>query len=144
MPDFARLADNMEMWTYLGFEPWRHSGKGLFAMEGLSRKITMIKSSLLGPVAKYYAWDYIVWKHRGDEDVQYVMKDWKPMPDVMTQRFLFIGVPSRKRRAKGFWLGFKGFLEIYSYIPGEAPHPKVKDLIPPVDLAWKDDKNFPK
>ena len=48
------------MWDYLRFEPWEHRG-----MAGVARKITMTKTSLLGPVARYYAWDYIVWRHKG-------------------------------------------------------------------------------
>ncbi len=131
MPDFARLGNDNEMWAYLGFEPWAHGG-----MKGVARKITMVKDSFMGPVAKYFAWDYIVWLHRGGPDIDYVMHEWKPMADVMIQRFLFVGESSRKRLAKGFWLGFRGFLEIYSYTPGGECHPKVKDLIPPVDLAW--------
>lgn len=131
MPDFTRLGNDSAMWTYLGFEPWEHGG-----MKGVARKITMVKDSLMGPVAKYYAWDYVVWLHRDGPDIDYIMREWKSMPDVMVQRFLFVGGSSRKRMAKGFWLGFKGFLEIYSYAPGGEYHPKVKDLIPPVDLAW--------
>lgn len=131
MPDFTRLGENMEMWTYLSFEPWEHGG-----MKGLSRKITMVKDSLMGPVAKYYALDYIVWLHRDGPDIEYITREWKPMTDVMMQRFLFVGGSSRGRTAKGFWLGFRGFLEIYSYTPGGEHHPKVKDLIPPIDLAW--------
>ncbi len=135
MPDFARLGENSEMWTYLSFEPWEHG-----AMRGMARKITMVKDSLMGPVAKYYAWDYIVWLHRGEADIDDVFHKWKPLPDVMVQRFLFVGGSSLKRRVKGYWLGFKGFLEIYSYTPGGECHPKVKDLVPPIDLAWNGSK----
>jgi hypothetical protein len=135
MIDFAKVGEQMEMWTYLGFEPWERQGTasdGAF-MKGVARRITLVKSSLLGPVAKYYAWDYVVWSHRNA--VEYLLREWKPLPDVVTQRFLLLGARSPRRKAKGFWMGFRGFLEIYAYTLGENYHPKVKDLIPPVDMA---------
>ena len=121
----------MEMWTYLGFEPWEHRG----IMKGASRRITLVKSSVVGVIAKYYVWDYVVWSHQNAAD--YLLREWKPLPDVMTQRFLLVGSPSPRRKIKGYWLGFKGFLEIYSYIPGGDYHSRIKDLIPPIDMAWK-------
>lgn len=117
-----------EMWRYLGFEPWEGLG-----MQGVSRKITLVKDSLMGPVAKYYAWDYIVWTYRGDPDIERLFKEWKPLPDVVTQRFIFVGTEKPRRRAKMFWLGLKGFLELYGYVPGKDYHPKIKDLVPPID-----------
>jgi hypothetical protein len=137
MPDFAVLAESGEMWGYLGFEPWTHR-----EMKGVARRITMVKGSLMLPIAKYYAWDYIVWRHRDNLDIDYVMREWKPVPDVVTQRFLFIGGPlSQKRRVKSFLLGLKGFLEIYFYTPGGGCHSKVRDLIPAVDMAWGKKEN---
>ena len=85
--DYEKLGACREMWDYLRFEPWEHRG-----MAGVARKITMTKTSLLGPVARYYAWDYIVWRHRGNADIEYLMKEWRPMPDVMIQRFLLISL----------------------------------------------------
>ncbi|MDR1732529.1 MAG: hypothetical protein LBR61_10610 [Synergistaceae bacterium] len=134
MSDYSKLARNSEMWTYLGFTPWEQG-----SMQGVSRQITMVKGSLMLPIAKYYAWDYIVWLHRDGPDIEWLLREWKPLPDVVTQRFLLVGGSgSDKRRVKSFAFGFRGFLEIYSYTPGGPYHPKVKDLIPPVDLAWKD------
>ncbi|MDR3265867.1 MAG: hypothetical protein LBT15_07645 [Synergistaceae bacterium] len=132
MPDFAKLAKSEEMWTYLGFEPWTHG-----SMQGVARMVTLIKGSMMLPVAKYYAWDYVVWRHRDKSDIEYLMREWKPLPDVVTQRFLFIGGSSDRRMAKSFTLGLRGFLEIYSYTPGGSWHAKVKDLIPAVDRAWR-------
>ena len=134
--DFSKLSKSMEMWTYLGFEPWEHRG----IMKGASRRITLVKSSVVGVIAKYYVWDYVVWSHQNAAD--YLLREWKPLPDVMTQRFLLVGSPSPRRKIKGYWLGFKGFLEIYSYIPGGDYHSKVKDLIPPIDMAWKTAGDF--
>ncbi|MDR2522110.1 MAG: hypothetical protein LBC93_00170 [Synergistaceae bacterium] len=125
------------MWTYLGFEPWEHLGSGAVSMRGAARKITMVKSSVLGVIAKYYAWDYVVWSWQNTADpAAYLLREWKPLPDVVTQRFLLVGAaPSSKRRARTFWMGFMGFLEVYVYVPGGGYHQKIKDLIPPVNLA---------
>ena len=132
MSQYERLSESGEMWAYLGFEPWEHRG-----MRGVARRITMTKTSLLGPVARYYAWDYIVWRGCGDADVEYLMREWKPMPDVVTQRFLLVGSALRGRRARSFLWGLRGFLEVYGYVPGTSCHKKVADLIPPVDLALR-------
>jgi hypothetical protein len=136
--DCSKLSESMEMWTYLGFEPWEHRGTAADStagfMKGAARKITLVKSSVVGIVAKYYVWDYVVWSHQNA--VEYLLKEWKPLPDVMTQRFLLVGSPSPRRKVKSYWLGFRGFLEIYSYVPGGGYHARVKDLIPPVDMAW--------
>lgn len=129
---YDKLGAYKEMWAYLRFDPWEHQG-----MSGVARKITMTKTSLLGPVARYYAWDYIVWRHDGDATVTYLMREWKPMPDVMSQRFLLVGSGLKGRKARSFRLGFQGFLEIYGYLPGTEYHKKVADLIPAVDLALK-------
>ncbi|MDR1621246.1 MAG: hypothetical protein LBS00_02600 [Synergistaceae bacterium] len=140
MLDCSKLGESMEMWTYLGFEPWEYRGTadaGAVFMKGVARKITLVKGGVIGVIAKYYVWDYIVWFHQNFADpAQYIFQAWKPLPDVMTQRFLLVGTQTPRRKVKSFWLGFKGFLEIYSYIPGGNYHPKVKDLIPPVDMAW--------
>lgn len=125
-----KLRQAEEMWRYLGFEPWEGLG-----MQGIARKITLVKDSLMGPVAKYYAWDYIVWEHQGKSDVERLFREWKGITDVVTQRFLMVGLEVPRRRARGFLLGFKGFLELYAYLPGGDYHPKVKDLIPPINKA---------
>ncbi|WP_299299995.1 hypothetical protein [uncultured Fretibacterium sp.] len=130
--NYEKLGECRDMWDYLRFEPWEHRG-----MAGVARKITMTKTSLLGPVARYYAWDYIVWRHRGDADIAYLLKEWKPMPDVMTQRFLLVGSGLKGRKVRGYLLGFRGFLEVYGYLPGTECHRKAADLIPPVELGLK-------
>jgi hypothetical protein len=143
MSDFSRLAQKMDMWAYLGFEPWEHqTPRGV--MRGVNRRITLMKSSVLGPIGKYYAWDYIVWLHRDAADIEYLLGGWYPLPDVVTQRFVFVGADRPARKVKGFWMGFRGFLEIYAYAPGDPGgpwggarfHSKIKDLVPPIDLAW--------
>ena len=126
------------MWTYLGFEPWEHK-----EMQGVCRKITLIKSGLLGKVAEYYAWDYIVWRHQEKRDIEYLFKEWLPMSDVVTQRFMFVGTLWPRRKARSYCCGLKGFLEVYAYMPGEPYHPKIKDIVPPVDFALNPEKDNP-
>ncbi|MDR2527842.1 MAG: hypothetical protein LBD04_02325 [Synergistaceae bacterium] len=134
--DCSRLAESIEMWAYLGFEPWEHLGSSAVSMKGVARKITMVKNSVLGVIAKYYAWDYVVWSWQNAADpAGYLLREWKPLPDVVTQRFLLVGAPSPKRKARSFWMGLMGFLEVYAYLPGKDYHRKIKDLIPPVEMA---------
>jgi hypothetical protein len=146
--DFSRLAQKMDMWAYLGFEPWEHQTSG-GVMRGVRRRITLMKSSVLGPIGKYYAWDYVVWLHRDAADIEYLLNGWRPLPDVVTQRFVFVGAKRPARKVKGFWLGFRGFLEIYAYAPGESEknarnyHSKIKDLVPAIDLAWSEPSPVP-
>ena len=58
MTDFSFLAAASDIWEEWRFEPWR-SGTA----EGLYRRVSMVKSGLLGEVARYYADDYIIWKY---------------------------------------------------------------------------------
>ena len=55
MTDFSFLASASEIWEEWRFEPWK-SGTA----EGLYRRVSMVKSGLLGEVARYYADDYII------------------------------------------------------------------------------------
>ena len=132
---YDKLAENEALWRHLGFEPWEHRD-----MRGVARKITMRKTSILGPVATYYAWDYLVWRHEGERAGTYLLKEWTPLPDVVMQRFLLIGLPGSERKIRSFCFGFKGFLEVYTYTPGGAHHKRVKDLVPPIELAWSKPK----
>ena len=59
------------------------------------------------------------------------------MPDVMTQQFLLIGSGLKGRKVRGYLLGFRGFLEVYGYLPGTECHRKAADLILPVELGLK-------
>jgi len=123
----------MDFWEYWGFEPWSHLG-----MKGLSRKVTFVKSGLMGEVARYYAYDYIVWTHRGKIDADEILASWKPLQDVMLQRFLFLEDRAlEKKKIKSFLLGFRGFLEIYHYSINGEYDKKIKDLAPLVDRAWE-------
>jgi hypothetical protein len=133
LSDYSILADETDFWTYWGFEPWEHMG-----MKGVYRKVTFVKSSLMGEVARYYAYDYIVLTHRGKIDADVVYKNWKPEKDVMLHRFLFVEESAtQKKRIRSFLMGFKGFMEIYHYSVNTDFDKKIKDLAPLVDKAWK-------
>ena len=90
-----------------GFVAW--SGKDI---SGYYRRVTFKKTSLMGPVAEYFADDYIVTKHNGTQSVRYLMDNVQGVTDVVTQRFLLVGHPDEAIHAKTFWLGFKGWLKI--------------------------------
>lgn len=123
----------MDFWTYWGFEPWEYSG-----MQGVSRKVTFVKDALIGEVARFYAYDYIVLVHGGKVDADLIYDTWKPGSDVMMQRFIFVEEKAvGKKRTKSFLLGFKGFLEVYHYSLNGTYDKKIKDLAPLVDKAWE-------
>lgn len=118
----------------VGFEPWALNG-----MEGVFRRVTFRKGGLLGEVASYHSDDYIVWKHGGEADKRYILATWKPVADVMTHRFLFLDpVASGKLCTRSFFLGFKGWVELYSYKLGsELNHKKFADLIFVVNKGYE-------
>ena len=125
------LASRHEFWEYWGFEPWR---EGPFA--GVSRRPRFVKGGLLGPVAEYRAWEAIVWAPGTAEDRETLWHSCTPVPETMTQRFLFLlGRPWPKRRMRSFALGFRGFLEFHAYWPNARTEPKIRDLTGLVDLA---------
>lgn len=131
--DYSVLGNAMDFWSYWGFEPWEYDG-----MKGVSRKVTFVKDSLMGVVAKYYAYDYIVWLHQGQIDADHVYKDWKPEKETMMHRFIFVeDNASDKKRIRSFLLGFKGYLEVYHYSINGTYDKKFKDLAPLVDKAWQ-------
>ena len=68
-------------------------------LSGVFRRVTVRKGSLLGEVARYYADDYIIWEHMGDESVRRIFREWKGEPDVMVHRILLLGDEPLKRFA---------------------------------------------
>lgn len=119
------MKELMGLWQETGFELWSWRG-----MEGVYRRVTFRKDSLLGEVASYYADDYIVWKHRGQEDEKLILNEWKPQTDVMNHRFLLVdseGAGKIQRRA--FWYGIKGWVTVLRYCPGNPEIRDFKDLI---------------
>ncbi len=133
MSDYSVLTTVPDFWTYWGFEPWEYSG-----MKGFYRKVTFVKDSIMGEIARYYAYDYIVLVHRGNIDADIIYRNWKPGPDVMLQRFIFVEERAvDKKKIKSFYMGFRGFLEIYHYSANTNYDKKIKDLAPLVDKAWE-------
>lgn len=121
-----------DLWEYWGFSQWISGG-----MKGVYRRVTFVKNALIGEVCRYYADDYVIWRHNGRLDMEGVLSACRPQPDLMSQRYLFIeqvetGV---KGRIRSFLLGIRGYAEVHSYTPGCGYPKRLKDLAPLVDRA---------
>lgn len=126
--DIARTLEPLdEFWEHWGFEPWEHGN-----LAGVSRRQRFVKDGLLGRIAEYRAWDCIVWDSGTEEDREDLWRRVRPMPEVMTQRFVFLHeTPWPHRRIRSFLLGFRGYVEFYAYnplSPGGAAPLEAKDL----------------
>ena len=116
--DFSYLAKASDIWSEWRFEPWK-SGTA----EGLYRRVSMIKSSLMGEVARYYADDYLVWKYDGTDDAKRLQREAKPESDLLVQRYVFLCEDGEYRMKKSSLLfGLRGFVELH-FLPvyGEIP-----------------------
>lgn len=118
------LGKAVEIWREWRFEPWKNQ-----TAEGLYRRVSLVKSGLLGEVARYYADDYIVWKYLPG-DMERIRKTAKGETDLMVQRYVFLqpeGENSMKKSS--LMLGLRGFLEIHAYTLGsEAKSDDIKDI----------------
>jgi hypothetical protein len=126
LPDkrYESLCRVGDFWAEAGFEPWKGLG-----MTGVYRRVTFRKGALLGEVARYYADDYIVWKHEGERSVDRIFHEWRGIPDVMAHRVLLLGDTTWiKHRQKAFFLGFRGWVEVYLLRLGDKPHKRFADL----------------
>lgn len=113
-----------DYWDEIGFEPWANIG-----LTGVFRRVTFKKGALLGEVARYYADDYIIWGHRGEESVADIFRVWKGEVDVMTHRILLLGETTwEKHRQKSFFWGYRGWVEVYTLRIGDEPHKRFRDL----------------
>ncbi len=113
-----------DYWDEIGFQPC--SGLGL---AGVYRRVTFRKGALLGEVARYYADDYILWSHEGEQSAERILRDWRGIPEVMSHRILLLGNSTwPKTRQKTFLWGFRGWVEIYSLRLGDKPHKRFADL----------------
>lgn len=132
MTDISDLERVPDLWEYWGFAPWASEG-----LVGVRRRVTFVKSALIGDVCKYYADDYIIWTHRGKADRERILKGCRPEPDLMTQRYLFVGGPEsgEKGTIRSFLFGFRGYAEVHTYTPGGRYEKRIKDLAPLVDKA---------
>ena len=132
MTDISDLGLVSDLWEYWGFSPWNSDG-----MKGVCRRVTFVKSALIGEVCRYYADDYIIWSHHGKADRQRILTTCRPQPDLMTQRYLFVeGAESAEKCSiRSFLFGFRGYAEVHTFTPGGRFEKRVKDLAPLVDKA---------
>ena len=123
-------------WEHWGFSPWSRGN-----LAGVCRDQRFVKDGFLGKIAEYRAWDCIVWEAGSEEERDELWKRAAPMPEVMTQRFVFlVDDPWPERRIRSFSFGFKGFVEFYAYRPtfeGGRSHKGAKDLTGLVDMALR-------
>ena len=131
----AHLESIPRFWEHWRFVPWSYG-----PFRGVERDARFVKDGVLGPVAEYKAWDYIVWQSGSAEERADFWKSVKPLPDVMTQRFLFVlPDPWPERRIRSFFLGLKGYVEFYACWPGAerqgSHNEKIKDLAGLVELG---------
>lgn len=129
MQDLAQLRDMKHFWKHLDFAPWDKDG-----MQGVHRRVSMVKDGMLGKVAEYHVDDYIIWTHRGRTDEEEILRRWKSQPEVIKYRFLLVGEESSaKPRNKALWLGLGGFVEVLRHRPGGPGNKNFQDLIFLVD-----------
>ncbi|MDO9509167.1 MAG: hypothetical protein Q7I97_07525 [Thermovirgaceae bacterium] len=112
-------------WSEYGFLKWSDMG-----FQGVSRRVTFRKSSLMGEVARYYSDDYIIRAPDSAIAGQQIIEKWKPAEDVMSHRILLVGSSSGDRPLhRSFSFGFKGWVEVLAYHPGDPlPVRKFSDL----------------
>lgn len=132
MTDFSFLASASEIWEEWRFEPWK-SGTA----EGLYRRVSMVKSGLLGEVARYYADDYIIWKHEAN-DVERLRREAKSESDLLLQRFVFLRENEAYHIKKSsLMFGFRGFVELHFFTPGDDIPKAIQDTAFLVNAALR-------
>lgn len=104
-------------WNEYGFLKWAELG-----LQGVSRRVTFRKSSLMGEIARYYSDDYIIWAPDAERTGQQIIESWRSADDVMSHRILLMGNSTwEKPLQKSFLMGFSGWVEVLSYHPGDPP-----------------------
>ena len=132
MTDFSFLASASEIWEAGGLEPWRRG-----TVEGLYRRVSMVKSGLLGEVARYYADDYIIWKHEAN-DVERLRREAKSESDLLLQRFVFLRENEAYHMKKSsLMFGFRGFVELHFFTPGDDIPKAIQDTAFLVNAALR-------
>lgn len=123
LEDLSYLSEAKEIWDEWRFEPWENG-----SAQGLKRRVSLIKSGLIGEIARYYVDDYIVWKYQPGDPKRIFMTSVSE-PDLMSQRFLFVKSEGRYfTKKKSFMMGLRGFIEIHMYRPGDDPPKTIEDL----------------
>ena len=126
-----QLAAVPDFWEHCGFVPW---SRGCLA--GVSREQHFIKDGFLGRIAEYRAFDCIIWEAGSEDEREALWRALAPLPEVMTQRFLFVrNDPVPRRRIRSFWGGLRGFAEFYSFWPGAEKGNAPRDLAGLILLA---------
>lgn len=130
------MGECTELWSEWRFEPWS-SGSAM----GLYRRVSLVKSGLLGEVARYYADDYIVWKYLPD-DIARLRREAVSEADLMVQRFIFLQTEGENSYKKSsILLGFRGFVETHSYTLGTEARKDICDLAYLSNIAMKECKD---
>lgn len=130
MTDFSFLAAASDIWEKWRFEPWQNG-----SAEGLYRRVSMVKSGLLGEVARYHADDYIIWKYE-ESDAERFKKGVKSENDLLLQRFVFLRESGSYYMKKSSLLfGFRGFVELHFFTPGDALPKAIQDTAYLVNAA---------
>ena len=130
LEDLSYLFEAKEIWDEWRFEPWKDG-----SAVGLKRRVSLIKSGLIGEIARYYVDDYIVWKYL-PEDPKRIFSTSASEPDLMSQRFLFVKKEGRYfTRKKSFLMGLRGFIEVHIYRLGDDPPKVIEDLVYLVNKA---------
>lgn len=123
LEDFSYLSEAKALWDEWRFEPWQNG-----SAEGIKRRVSLIKSGLIGEIAKYYVDDYIIWKYK-QEDPKRIFTTAVSEPDLMSQRFLFVQEKGRYfTKKKSFFWGLRGFIEIHIYRLGDDTPKIIEDL----------------
>ena len=115
MADFSFLAEASDIWGEWRFEPWS-SGSA----SGLYRRVSMVKSGLMGEVARYYADDYLVWRYDAEDDAERLRRGAKSESDLLVQRFVFLREAGEYYMKKSsIMFGLRGFVELH-FLPCAA------------------------
>ena len=124
MADFSFLAEASDIWGEWRFEPWS-SGSA----SGLYRRVSMVKSGLMGEVARYYADDYLVWRYDAEDDAERLRRGAKSESDLLVQRFVFLREAGEYYMKKSsIMFGLRGFVELH-FLPVRGEIPKaVEDV----------------
>ena len=124
MADFSFLREASDIWGEWRFEPWS-SGSA----SGLYRRVSRVKSGLMGEVARYYADDYLVWRYDGETDPERLRREAKSESDLLVQRFVFLrGGGEYSMKKSSLLFGLRGFVELH-FLPVFGDIPKaVEDV----------------
>lgn len=88
----------------------------------------MVKSSMIGEIARYYADDYIIWRYMPG-DIEKIRQSARPEKDLMVQRYIFLQIKGQGYFKKSsFMLGFRGFIEIYRHTIGDEAPDGINDI----------------